>query len=142
MPQANPRGTYLVIAEALRGDWSWAVDDDGKIRESTIMERFGAARTTVRRAMEVLEADNLCEPEPGVGWWPAGSRNRLWEQITEVFETDGLAVGDQFPSESELMKRTGATRSPVRRVLAQLESRGVLKSTHGKGRTVLALPGR
>lgn len=142
MPQANRRGYYLEIAAALRRDWSWALDEDGKIRETTVMGHFSAARTTVRRALETLAGDGLIEPEPGVGWWPDGSRGRLLEQITAVFEDDELAVGDLFPSEADLMQRTGATRSPVRRALTQLENQGLLKSTHGKGRHVLALPNR
>lgn len=141
MPQANPRGTYLVIADTLRKDVAAGEVPGGKFTEAGLQERFTVGRTTAQRALKVLETEGLVEPEPGVGWWLVGYERPL-EKVTKVFAEDRLTVGDPFPSESELMARTGCERSPVRRALAQLERQGFLKSTHGKGRTVLALPSR
>lgn len=141
MPQANPRGSYLVIADALRKDVVAGNVSGGMFTEAGLRKRFNVARTTIQRALKVLAEEKLVESEPGVGWWLVGHERPL-EKVTRVFAEDTLAVGDQFPSEAQLMERTGCERSPVRRALAQLEREGYLKSTHGKGRTVLALPSR
>ncbi|MFJ9851815.1 GntR family transcriptional regulator [Streptomyces sp. NPDC101150] len=136
----NPRGTYLVIADTLRKEIAAGDVPDGRFTEAGLSQRFGAARTTVQRALAVLAQEKLVEPEPGVCWWLVGHERPL-EKVTKIFAEDGLTAGDPFPSESVLMERTGCERSPVRRALAQLEDQGYLESTHGKGRTVLAVPG-
>lgn len=45
-------------------------------------------------------------------------------------------VGDGYPSEAKLCERFSASRTAVRRVLAQMEGSGLLATVHGKGRTV------
>jgi DNA-binding FadR family transcriptional regulator len=105
------------------------------------MRSHGVARNTVRRALKVLEADGVVESVPGVGWRSAqGDRRSLDERMAALIAEDALAVGDPYPSEAKLCERFAASRTAVRRVLAQMEGSGLLATVHGKGRTVRALP--
>lgn len=138
MPEASPRGTYLVVAQAMRE----AIKGGEPLpSESTLMRSHGVARNTVRRALKVLEADGVVESVPGVGWRSAqGDRRSLDERMAALIAEDALAVGDPYPSEAKLCERFAASRTAVRRVLAQMEGSGLLATVHGKGRTVRALP--
>lgn len=61
----------------------------------------------------------------------------LWKQIQQVIEgeiADGsLQPGDQLPTEAQLAKRFGVNRHTVRRALAGLEEKGVLRVEQGRG---------
>ncbi|MFZ4191737.1 GntR family transcriptional regulator [Streptomyces pseudogriseolus] len=142
MPQASPRGTYLVIAEALRAEIQEREGSGALPSEAELMRSHGVGRNTIRRALKVLEADGVVESVPGIGWRPAqgGDRRSLAERMTDVIAEDSLSVGDAYPSEAKLCARLGASRTAVRRVLAQMEGNGLLTTVHGKGRTVRALP--
>lgn len=142
MPEASPRGTYLVIAEALRNEITEKQGVDALPSEAVFMEAHGVSRNTIRRALKVLEADGLVESAPGIGWRVArgGDRRSLAERMADVITEDSLSVGDTYPSEAKLCERFGASRTAVRRVLAQMEGNGLLATVHGKGRTVRALP--
>ncbi|MDQ0385992.1 DNA-binding GntR family transcriptional regulator [Streptomyces sp. DSM 42143] len=142
MPQASPRGTYLVIAEALRAEIQAREGAGALPSEADMMRLHGVGRNTIRRALKVLEADGVVESVPGVGWRPArgGDRRSLAERMTDVIAEESLSVGDAYPSEAKLCERFGASRTAVRRVLAQMEGNGLLTTVHGKGRTVRALP--
>ncbi|WP_327395424.1 GntR family transcriptional regulator [Streptomyces phaeochromogenes] len=142
MPEASPRGTYRVIAEALRSEIEEREDIDTLPSEAELVHSHGVARNTIRRALKVLEADGLVEPAPGVGWRVVrgGDRRSLAERMTDVIAEDLLSVGDPYPSEAKLCERFNASRTAVRRVLAQMEGNGLLATVHGKGRTVRTLP--
>ncbi|MEV5267512.1 winged helix-turn-helix domain-containing protein [Streptomyces werraensis] len=142
MPQASPRGTYLVIAEALRAEIQEREGTGTLPSEAELMRSHGVGRNTIRRALKVLEAEGVVESAPGIGWRPArsGDRRSLAERMADVITEDSLAVGDAYPSEAKLCERFGASRTAVRRVLAQMEGNGLLTTVHGKGRTVRALP--
>ncbi|MEU8867128.1 GntR family transcriptional regulator [Streptomyces umbrinus] len=142
MPEASPRGTYLVIAEALRNEIEEGQGIDALPSEADFMETHGVSRNTIRRALKVLEADGLVESAPGIGWRVTrdGDRRSLAERMTDVITEDSLSLGDTYPSEARLCERFGASRTAVRRVLAQMEGNGLLATVHGKGRTVRALP--
>ncbi|MET8667493.1 winged helix-turn-helix domain-containing protein [Streptomyces tendae] len=142
MPQASPRGTYLQVSELLRqqiesGDAGAALPS-----EAALMSYHGVSRNTVRRALKVLEADGVVESAPGIGWRVVrgGDRRSLAEQMADLIAEDSLAVGDTYPSEAKLCERFGASRTAVRRVLAQMEGNGLVTTIHGKGRTIRALP--
>ncbi|MFE5033555.1 GntR family transcriptional regulator [Streptomyces sp. NPDC056683] len=139
MPEASPRGTYLVIAEVLRKE---VRKGEPLPSEAVLMRSHDVSRNTIRRALKALEADGVVESVPGVGWRPAqtGDRRSLTERMTDVITEDALSVGDAYPSEAKLCERFGASRTAVRRVLAQMEGSGLLVAVHGKGRTVRALP--
>ncbi|MEV7387527.1 GntR family transcriptional regulator [Streptomyces sp. NPDC091215] len=142
MPDASPRGTYLVIAETLRSGIQAQRDRVTLPSEADLMELHGVSRNTIRRALKVLEADGVIESAPGIGWRVVrgGDRRSLTERMTDVIKEDSLSVGDTYPSEAKLCERFGASRTAVRRVLAQMEGNGLLVAVHGKGRTVRALP--
>jgi DNA-binding GntR family transcriptional regulator len=142
VPQASPRGTYLVIAEALRVEIQEREGTGALPSEAHMMRSHGVSRNTIRRALKVLEAEGVVESVPGIGWRPArgGDRRSLAERMTDVIAEESLSVGDAYPSEAKLCERFGASRTAVRRVLAQMEGNGLLATVHGKGRTVRALP--
>ncbi|MFE4855794.1 GntR family transcriptional regulator [Streptomyces sp. NPDC056670] len=142
MTEASPRGTYLVISEALRKGI-----EEGEITgplpsEADLMRSHGVARNTIRRALKVLEAEGALESAPGIGWRVAreGDRRSLAERMADLITEDALAIGDMYPSEAKLCARFDVSRTAVRRVLANMEGTGLLATVHGKGRTVRALP--
>ncbi|WP_328982205.1 winged helix-turn-helix domain-containing protein [Streptomyces mirabilis] len=142
MSEASPRGTYLVISEALRKRISEEKTADALPSEADLMSEHGVSRNTIRRALKVLEGDGVLESAPGIGWRivRGGDRRSLAERMTDLITEDSLSVGDTYPSEAKLCERFGASRTAVRRVLAQMEGNGLLATVHGKGRTVCALP--
>ncbi|MFE0348340.1 GntR family transcriptional regulator [Streptomyces griseoluteus] len=139
MSDSSPRGTYLVIAEALRNEIK---KGETLPSEARLMRSYNVSRNTIRRALKLLEVDGVVESAPGIGWRPAqsGDRRSLDERMAELITDDSLSVGDMYPSEAKLCERFGASRTAVRRVLAQMEGSGLLATVHGKGRTVRALP--
>ncbi|MER6366495.1 GntR family transcriptional regulator [Kitasatospora sp. NPDC001527] len=141
MPERSPRGTYLRIADALRATLSGDATVASLPSEAGLMKTYGVARTTVKRALDVLATEGLIRSKPGVGWVVVGQEEKpaVLDQITALAAK--LSIGDPFPSELQLAKETGASRGTVRRALAQLEGAGVLEVRHGKGRHVRALPG-
>ncbi|MFG2954324.1 winged helix-turn-helix domain-containing protein [Streptomyces sp. NPDC048291] len=142
MSEASPRGTYLVISEKLRE--RIGADESAEVlpSEADLMREYGVGRNTVRRALKVLEAEGILESAPGIGWRIVrdGDRRPLADRMSALIAEDSLLVGDPYPSESQLCSRFGASRTAVRRVLAQMEGNGLLATVHGKGRTVRALP--
>ncbi|WP_190034732.1 winged helix-turn-helix domain-containing protein [Streptomyces fructofermentans] len=139
MPDASPRGTYLVIAAVLRAKIR---EGEPLPSESALMRSHSVSRNTVRRALKTLEADGIVESVPGVGWRSTrpGDRRSLADRMNDVIAEDSLAVGDTYPSEAKLCERFGVSRTAVRRILAQMEGNGLLATVHGRGRTVRALP--
>lgn len=142
MSEASPRGTYLVISEALRKAIEEGEIGDTLPSEADLVLAHGVARNTIRRALKVLEAEGTLESAPGIGWRVArgGDRRSLLERMTDVIAEDSLAIGDAYPSEAKLCERFGVSRTAARRALAQMEGTGMLATVHGKGRTVRALP--
>ncbi|WP_406394644.1 winged helix-turn-helix domain-containing protein [Streptomyces sp. NBC_00882] len=142
MPEASPRGTYLVIAETLRNEIEEVEGIETLPSEADLMRSHNVGRNTIRRALKVLEADGVVESAPGIGWRVArgGDRRSLADRMSDMIAEDSLSVGDTYPSEAKLCERFGASRTAVRRVLAHMEGNGLLTTVHGKGRTVRALP--
>lgn len=142
MAEASPRGTYLVISEALRKGIEEGEISGPLPSEAALMRSHGVARNTIRRALKVLEAEGVLESAPGIGWRVAqgGDRRSLAERMIDVIAEESLTIGDAYPSEARLCERFGASRTAVRRVLAHMEGTGLLATVHGKGRTVCALP--
>ena len=142
MSQASPRGTYLQVSESLRQQIVAGVVGDALPSEAELMRSHNVSRNTIRRALKVLEADSVVESAPGIGWRVVrdGDRRSLADRMTDLIAENLLAVGDPYPSEAKLCEQFGASRTAVRRVLAQMEGNGLLATVHGKGRTVRALP--
>ncbi|WP_327355005.1 GntR family transcriptional regulator [Streptomyces sp. NBC_01304] len=142
MSEASPRGTYLVISEALRKGIEEGEIVDDLPSEADLVRTHGVARNTIRRALKALETEGVLESAPGVGWRVSrgGDRRPLVDRMIAVIEEDSLVIGDTYPSEAKLCERFGVSRTAVRRGLAQMEGTGLLATVHGKGRTVRALP--
>ncbi|WP_371497634.1 GntR family transcriptional regulator [Kitasatospora sp. NBC_00374] len=143
MSERSPRGTYLQIAEALRAEIGDGSGPAALPSEAELMARYGVARSTVGRALKVLTDEGLIRSRQGTRRTVAAAAAgpTVYDRIAGVIAEEGLAPGDEFPSESELCKLTDASRGTVRRVLAQLEGAGVLEVRQGRGRFVRALPG-
>ncbi|MET9654601.1 winged helix-turn-helix domain-containing protein [Streptomyces sp. NPDC006460] len=130
-----------MVAAALRSGINGGVIMEKLPSEADLVRAHGVSRNTVRRALNALAGEGLVESVPGSGWRVGRGAGSLVDRITGVITQDLLAVGDAFPSESRLCERFGASRTAVRRALAQMEGSGLLDTAHGKGRTVRALPG-
>ncbi|MGV9426436.1 GntR family transcriptional regulator [Streptomyces sp. NPDC003656] len=142
MPQASPRGTYLQVSDSLRQQIESGDIVDALPSEAALVRTHGVSRNTVRRALKMLEADDVVQSAPGVGWRVVrgGDRRSLAERMTALITEQSLSVDDPYPSEAQLCERFAVSRTAVRRVLAQMEGNGLLATVHGKGRTVRALP--
>ena len=66
-----------------------------------------------------------------------GAGVALWRQISETLEQeirDGVhPAGTRLPTEAELSERFGVNRHTVRRAMAELEERGLVDVTQGRG---------
>ncbi|WP_338671617.1 GntR family transcriptional regulator [Streptomyces sp. SCSIO 30461] len=146
--QTSPRGTFVKIAGAVKAE----IEAEPEMTElptlATLMERYGVSRGVVLRAFNVLREEGVAEPVPGGPWrvireGHSIDRRPLAEQLAEVITTDGIAVGESFPSASALATRFGVSRPTVAKALDKLETAGLLSATRqGKQRTVLAVPKR
>ncbi|MGA5063155.1 GntR family transcriptional regulator [Streptomyces exfoliatus] len=142
MTEASPRGTYLLIAEKLRQEIETGHPEGSALpSEAALMRHYNVSRNTIRRALKTLESKKLITSVPGTGWRVSKVPVRLLvDRMTDLLAEDSLEVGDPYPSESKLCERFSASRTAVRRALAQMEGNGLLDTVHGKGRTVRALP--
>jgi hypothetical protein len=67
----------------------------------------------------------------------------LPDRVADVITSDGLRVGDPFPSAVVLCGRFKVSRPTMRNALDRLEARGLVsESSQGRVRIVLALPGQ
>ncbi|MFD7375824.1 GntR family transcriptional regulator [Streptomyces mirabilis] len=144
--QANPRGTFLKIADSLKRQ----IEDDPNVAElpslAEVMRDHKVSRGVALRAFGVLRQEGVAEPAPGGRWRVvrAGARvdqRPLEQRITDIITAEELKVGEAFPSASALAERFGVSRPTVTKALDKLESAGVLASGgQGKVRTVRAAP--
>lgn len=144
--QASPRGTFLEIASALRGQ----VADDPAMTHlppiTDVMRSYDVSRGVVVRAFGVLRKDGVAEPVPGGRWRVLREgdqldRRPLAERIADIIVRDGLNVGAAFPSAGDLAEEFGVSRPTATKALDKLEAAGVLASGgQGRVRTVRAVP--
>ncbi|MER6946542.1 GntR family transcriptional regulator [Nonomuraea sp. NPDC000554] len=113
--------------------------------EAELCAEFGVARNTVRRALAMLEAEGLILAIPAKGRLVLGGEapesepylyQTIARQLREQIERGDLAPGCPMPSESQLRRRHGVSRSTVRQALAVLEREGLIVAEHGRGRYV------
>ncbi|MFJ8161185.1 GntR family transcriptional regulator [Streptomyces sp. NPDC096136] len=145
MPQASPRGTYLLISEALRARIAEGAYADGLPSEAEIGREFGVARTTVRRALRTLEESGDVATVAGVGRQvPGGTRQAPYERIMadllRQIQEGALPAGSRLPSEAELAATYDAARGTVRRAVRELETAGHVRAQQGAGRFVSPTP--
>lgn len=146
--QANPRGTFLKIADLLKAQ----VEGDPNMTElpslAEVMRDHDVSRGVALRAFGVLREEGFAEPVPGGRWRVvrAGAqvdRRPLDQQLADIITAEGLGVGEAFPSASVLAVRFGVSRPTVAKALKELETAGVLADGgQGKVRRVRALPTR
>ncbi|RKO65838.1 FadR/GntR family transcriptional regulator [Desulfofundulus salinus] len=72
-------------------------------------------------------------------------RRKAWELIVEelraMIRQGRFKPGDRLPSEAELAKMFGVSRSPIREALSVLEAAGIIASRQGGGSYVRAMSG-
>jgi GntR family transcriptional regulator len=59
--------------------------------------------------------------------------SQLLNAILEIIKTQNLQPGDALPSENQLCREFGVSRTVVRQTLAQLENDGLVQRVKGKG---------
>jgi DNA-binding GntR family transcriptional regulator len=146
--QANPRGTFLKIADSVKRQ----IESDPDMSElptlAEVMRDHEVSRGVALRAFGVLRQEGMAEPVPGGRWrvLRAGlrvDRRPLDQRVAEIIVTDGLKAGEAFPSASALAERFGVSRPTVTKALEKLEAAGVLAGGgQGKVRTVRTVPAR
>ncbi len=60
------------------------------------------------------------------------------EQITSLIESGHIKIGDRLPSERELIRRLGVSRTSVREALRTLEAQGILEVQPGRGAFIVS----
>ncbi|MCZ4602541.1 GntR family transcriptional regulator [Streptomyces sp. Lzd4kr] len=146
--QANPRGTFLQVAEAVKAQIK--ADPEMALLPSAadLMRDHGISRGVALRALQVLKQDGVAEPVRGGRWrvlrvGEVVDRRPLHERFADIIATEHLEAGAAFPSASDLAARFGVSRPTVSKALDKLEAAGVLASEgQGKVRTVRAVPNR
>ncbi|MCX5495989.1 phosphonate metabolism transcriptional regulator PhnF [Kaistia dalseonensis] len=82
--------------------------------------------------------------DAGVTEIARGGGIAAWRQIADDIEADiasgALTPGMQLPTESQLAARFAVNRHTVRRALAELATRGLVRATQGRGTFVEARP--
>ncbi|MCB2185320.1 MAG: FadR family transcriptional regulator [Deltaproteobacteria bacterium] len=71
---------------------------------------------------------------------PARLPDQVADFLTREIDGGGLAPGDKLPSESELARQFGVSRTVIREALARLKQEGLLDSRQGQGITVQSTP--
>ncbi|MEV6840949.1 GntR family transcriptional regulator [Streptomyces sp. NPDC051133] len=146
--QANPRGTFLKIADALKTRIEEDPDMTVLPSLAEVMRDYEVSRGVAVRAFGVLKQEGVAEPAPGERWRVVRSgaqvdRRPLHQRIADIIKADGLEVGEAFPSASALAERFDVSRPTVNKALEKLEAAGVLAGGgQGRVRTVRAVPMR
>ncbi|MGW1533095.1 GntR family transcriptional regulator [Streptomyces aureus] len=146
--QANPRGTFLKIADSVKRQ----IETDPDMTElpslAEVTRDHKVSRGVALRAFALLRQEGLAEPVPGGRWRVVRAdvgvdRRPLDQRIADIITADGLEVGEAFPSASTLAKQFGVSRPTMAKALEKLETVGVLTGGgQGKVRTVRAVPMR
>ncbi|MEU8804780.1 winged helix-turn-helix domain-containing protein [Spirillospora sp. NPDC048819] len=145
MTRRTAWGTYTRITDALRhritaGTYAPGTRLPG---EAALCAEFGVARNTVRRALSTLQTDGLITVRPGVGRFvqdeatqPRTRSEHITANLRHQIEDGRFQPGDTLPSEAQLSRRYGVSRSTARTALKTLETAGLVTCVHGKGRYV------
>ncbi|MEU7004508.1 GntR family transcriptional regulator [Nonomuraea sp. NPDC046570] len=138
---------FTQIVDRLRGRIEMIMYPAGSMlpSEAALCAEFGVARNTVRRALAVLEDEGLILTIPAkgrlvLGGNKPGDEPYLYQAIArdlrEQIERGDLPPGGAVPSEAQLRRCHGVSRSTARQALAVLEREGLIVAEHGKGRFV------
>lgn len=112
--------------------------------ELELMERYGVARTTVRRALSLLQDESLIEVVQGRGRFvradgtgPGIARtDKKYEQVAEeirkLIAAETVPDGTRLGTESELAHRFNVSAGTARRALVMLADEGLLSTVRGQ----------
>ncbi|WP_244894126.1 GntR family transcriptional regulator [Planobispora rosea] len=111
--------------------------------ESELCREFGVARTTIRRALILIEGEGLIVAIPAKGRMVKGGfttspyRYRaIADDLREQIRQGELLTGAALPSEHTLRHRYAVSRNTVRHALSVLEKDGLIRVIQGSGRYV------
>lgn len=71
---------------------------------------------------------------------PGALTLQLVRRLTESIQGGELRPGDRLPTESELVRSHGVSRTVVREAMSRLNAQGLVETQHGRGSFVLASP--
>jgi DNA-binding GntR family transcriptional regulator len=130
------------IAEHIRSE---KMAEGDHLAAQALADRFRVSRAPVTAALKALAADGVVEAQPNRGFFvkampPAepettGDEDPLYSAIVEA------RLSGELPdrtSENEMMRRFGATRARLQRVLAQIAEEGWAERLPGHGWLFLA----
>jgi DNA-binding GntR family transcriptional regulator len=145
---ATSWGTYARIADTLRARLAELSPGSPLPSETALAGEFGVVRNTVRRAMARLADEGLVETVPGRGRVvrSVGQRTahatyrRIAADMEHAIKSGALAPGAPLPSEAALTAKYGVSRGTARQALSLVESLGLVRTVHGKGRFVQTSP--
>lgn len=69
---------------------------------------------------------------------PRGLAHELVADLTERIESGMLSPGEKLPTESDIVKERGVSRTVVREAISRLQAAGLIETRHGIGSFVLA----
>ncbi|WP_214110781.1 GntR family transcriptional regulator [Acrocarpospora catenulata] len=140
---------YLQIEHILRVQISDNELKAGDMLPSTteLMERFGAGRNTVNRALRVLRDANIAYLVHGRGTFvgqrsihpprlPIRKETKYWSIASDLIEEirDGTHLPNEaLPSVKVLTRSYGVCRAIIGRAFAVLKQQGWVSTSHGKG---------
>lgn len=75
---------------------------------------------------------------PPPGRRARGLAHALVAELTGLIETGELKPGDKLPTESEIVRERGVSRTVVREAISRLQAGGLVETRHGVGSFVLA----
>ncbi|MEV5574446.1 GntR family transcriptional regulator [Spirillospora sp. NPDC052269] len=115
--------------------------------EHALCAEFATTRNTLRRALDILQAEGLIEVHAGMGRFvrDGGAEERppvrpVYQRIAADLRAQirngDLVPGAALPSERELCERYGCVRFTVRQALAELEADDLVEAVQGRGRFV------
>jgi GntR family transcriptional regulator, transcriptional repressor for pyruvate dehydrogenase complex len=83
---------------------------------------------------ETLPATPISRADPGA------LTLQLVRRLTESIQSGELRPGDLLPTEGELVRRHGVSRTVVREAMSRLNAQGLVETQHGRGSFVLTGP--
>jgi len=136
---------FRQIADVLRNRIETSEYPEGSMlpSELDLCREFGVARTTVRRALTLMEGEGLIVVLPAKGRTVKGCPTNpsylyltIANDIREQIRQGALQAGASLPSEAMLRRRYAASRNTIRQALAILENDGLIIAKQGSGRFV------
>ncbi|WP_157253559.1 winged helix-turn-helix domain-containing protein [Nonomuraea typhae] len=143
----DPEGVthiYIQLASILRGRIAASPPGTPVASEAELQQEFRIARSTARRAIQVLREDGLVHTIPGDGtfvgppgqprhmeYWPA--YQRIAAGITERILAGSLLPNRRIPSEKVLMEQYGVAKATARKAVAHLREQGWVFTVPSRG---------